>query len=137
MPTITNVAYIQKAGTITIASDDYTSGVSSFALVPTTPTAKHVDIGGGVQQFAGTPEWVAQITFAQDWTTAASLSKKSIEWAGQTKTLVYTPQTGAAPVTVTVTFQPSQIGGGAGSVPTATLNLGVTGQPIFGTPEEP
>lgn len=133
MTTITNVAYFQKNGIIEIEADNYTSGVSSFALVPTTPTATLTDVGGGVQSFAGTPSWVAQITFGQDWTTPASLSKKSIEWAGQRKTLKYTPTTGAAPVTIEVIFQPSQIGGGASAIATATLNLGCTGQPEFGT----
>lgn len=134
MPVIPNVAYFQRNGKIEILLDDYTAGVSSFALVPTTPTAQHVDIGGGVQGFAGTPAWKAQITFAQDWTTASSLSKKSIEWAGQKKTIKYTPATGVAPVSIDVIFQPAQIGGQQGQVATATLDLVCSGQPTFGTP---
>ncbi len=133
MSTIPNIAYFQRNGKIEIAADDYTAGISSFALIPTTPTATHTDIGGGVQAFSGAPTWQAQITFAQDWTTDASLSKKSIEWAGLKKTLKYTPTTGAQPVTIEVTFQPSQIGAGAGQIATATLNLPCDGQPDFGT----
>lgn len=133
MVAIANVAYFQQSGIIEIEEDDYTAGVSSFALVPTTPTATHTDIGGGVQSFAGAAAWQAQITFAQDWITADSLSHKAIEWAGVKKTLTYTPTTGAAPVTITVVFQPAQIGGAQGAVATATLSLGCDGQPVFGT----
>lgn len=128
-----NVATYNKSGTIKIGSDNYTKGVDSFALVPTTPTAQHTDIGGGVQSLTGVTTWVCQMSFAQDWASVGSLSKKSIEWAGQTKTIVFTPQTGAEIVTVDVVFQPSQIGGQAGGISKATLNLGINGQPKFGT----
>ncbi|KXC05771.1 hypothetical protein [Microbacterium hominis] len=127
-----NVATYNKSGTIKIGADNYTKGVDSFALVPTTPTAQHTDIGGGVQSVVGIPTWVCQMSFAQDWASEGSLSQKSIEWAGQTKTIEFTPQTGAEVVTVEVVFQPSQIGGAAGGINKATLNLGVNGQPDFG-----
>jgi len=129
-----NVATYNKSGTIKIGSDNFTKGVNSFALVPTTPTAQHTDIGGGVQSLVGVPTWQLQITFAQDWASAGSLSRKSIEWAGTSKTIEFTPQTGAELITVDVVFQPSQIGGAAGGINTATLNLGVNGQPAFTTP---
>jgi hypothetical protein len=124
-----NAAYFNRTGVVEIAEDNFTRGVASFALVPTTPTAKHVDIGGGVQAVTGAPEWQAQITFSQDWVNALGWSRKSIEWAGTEKTIKYTPQTGADPVEVTVVFQPSQVGGAAAGIPTATLNLDVVGQP--------
>lgn len=127
-----NVATYNKSGTIKIGTDNYTKGVDSFALVPTTPKATHTDIGGGVQSLVGTPTWVLQMSFAQDWASAGSLSKKSIEWAGQVKTIEFTPQTGAEVVTVEVVFEPSQIGGPSGGINKATLNLGVNGQPDFG-----
>ena len=42
---------------------------------------------------------------------------------------------GAEVVTVEVVFQPSQVGGASKQVNTATLNLGVNGQPDFGDSE--
>jgi hypothetical protein len=132
---VINIAYYNTKGTLTIDSEAYVSGVSSCALVPNTPTATHVDIGGGIQNFAGEPDWVLQLTFSQDWTTPESLSIKSIEWAGTEKTVTYTPDDGGASVTADVIFQASQMGGGARAVPTATLNLGVNGQPDFTFPE--
>lgn len=131
-----NIATYNKSGSITIDSDNFTKGVESFALVPSTPTETVKDIGGGIQSLAGEAEWTVQITFAQDWASAGSLSKKSIEWAGSPKTIVFTPQTGAETVTVSVTFQPSQIGGAAAGINKATLSLGVNGQPVFGTVPE-
>lgn len=128
-----NVATYNKSGVITIEEDNFTKGVSSFALVPTTPTAQHTDVGGGVQSLTGVPTWQLQMTFAQDWASEGSLSKKSIEWAGQTKQIEFVPQTGAEIITVEVVFQPSQIGGAASGINTATLNLGVNGQPDFST----
>ena len=127
-----NIASYNKSGTITIGSDNFTKGVSTFALIPTTPTATHTDVGGGVQSLTGTPTWVCQMIFSQDWASAGSLSKKSIEWAGQVKELVFTPQDGAEEVTIEVVFQPSQVGGAAGGINLATLNLGINGQPDFG-----
>lgn len=128
-----NVATYNKSGSIEIGSDNYTKGVDSFALIPTTPTTQLVDIGGGVQSLVGTPTWAVQISFGQDWASPGSLSKKSIEWAGQTKTIKFTPQTGAEVVTVEVVFQPSQVGGQSGGINKASLNLGINGQPKFGT----
>lgn len=126
-----NVATYNKSGVIKIGADNFTKGVSSFALVPTTQTEQRVDIGGGVQSLVGDTTWMVQITFDQDWASVGSLSKKSIEWAGQTKEIEFTPQTGAEVITVEVVFQPSQIGGASKQVNTATLNLGVNGQPDF------
>lgn len=131
MPDITNAAYFGSTGRLEVEADNYTAGVTSCALVPNTPTAQVTDIGGGVQAFAGKPSWVLQVTYSQDWKTAGSLSHKSIEWAGTTKTVKYTPEDGGSSLEVTVIFTAGQAGGAAQAHQTATISAPVVGQPTI------
>lgn len=131
MVTIANAAYFGTKGTLTVGTDNYTAGVLSCALVPTTPKAKVTDIGGGVQSFVGAPEWDLVITFAQDWVTALSLSKQSIAWHGTVKTFSYTPEGGGSVLSGSVRWEAAQAGGAAKTNHTATLTMGMVGQPTI------
>lgn len=131
MAIIANAAYFGTTGSLSVESDDYTAAVTSCALVPTAPTGSVTDIGGGVQQFVGENVWQAQVAYNQDWKTAASLSQKLIEWHGQTKTFVYTPEDGGQVATFTARVVAGQFGGAAAAIHQATVNLLVIGQPAF------
>lgn len=131
MVDIANAAYFGTTGKLEVGADNYTAGVTSCALVPATPKAKVTDIGGGVQAFVGAAAWDLVVTFSQDWITAASLSKKSIEWHGQEKEVTYTPEDGGDSLTITVVWEAAQVGGAANAHQQATLTMGAIGQPVF------
>ncbi|WP_248242979.1 hypothetical protein [Microbacterium kunmingense] len=131
MPLIANAAYFGTTGKLEVGTDEYTTSVTSCALVPNTPKAQTTDIGGGVTSFVGAAQWSAQITFKQDWSTANSLSQQLIAWHGTPKIFKYTPNAGGKVVTFTVIAEAAQVGGGANSIHEATVTLQIVGQPTF------
>lgn len=131
MPAIANAAYFGTTGKLEIGTDEYTAAVTSCALVPNAPTAQSTDIGGGVTSFVGANAWQAQIGYNQDWKTTTSLSQQLIAWHGQSKVFKYTPDAGGKTVTFSAVVQAGQIGGAAGAIHQATVNLQVNGQPTF------
>jgi hypothetical protein len=131
MPTIANAAYFVRTSKLEIVADDYTSAVSSVTLTPTVPNSEFKDIGGGVQSFVGSPTWQLDLTYAQDWATANSLSLKLMTDIGLTKVIKLTPVAGGKNVTVSAVIQPGAIGGTADGVATASVSLKITGQPVW------
>lgn len=129
MPDVRNAAYFGTTGTITIDGDNH-FGVTSCALVPTASSESVIDITGDVQSFVGDNVWELQITFHQDHKTSGALSRQSIAWHGQEKTVAYTPQDGGDTLTATVRWKAAQVGGDTGRR-SASLNLGVNGQPTI------
>lgn len=129
-----NAAYYGTTGSITFENgsddDDYTAAVSSFALVPTYPSAVFNDIGGGSQPIDGTADWVANVEYAQDWTTADSFSQWLLEHQGETISGTYTPQSGGAAATCDFLIRAGQMGGAGRAMHSATVTLPVTGQPV-------
>jgi len=132
MADIRNAAYFGTTGTFTVDGDSH-FGVTSCALIPTAPSESVVDIGGDVQSFVGENVWELQITFHQDHKTAGALSRQSIAWHGMTKPITYVPQDGGDSIAVNVRFKAAQIGGDTGRR-SASLNLGVIGQPVITPP---
>lgn len=130
MPEIANAAYF-PAGTINIGTDGYKAAIESAVLNPTTPTATIRDIGGGVNNVAGTPEWDLTLGLVQDLVTTSSLSQYLIANVGTKKTVVYTPKTGGKGFTVSVLIVPGAIGGKGGEVAKSTVKLLVDGQPTI------
>lgn len=136
MAVIANAAYFGTTGKLEMGAtaattDEFTSAVTSCALVPNAPVAQVADIGGGVASFVGANIWVAQITFNQDWKTANSLSQKLLTLHGSTQYVKYTPDNGGKVATFQVIVQAAQMGGAASSLHTATVNLQVINQPTF------
>jgi hypothetical protein len=132
MPTVKNAAYYGTTGTLVVGGDTH-FGVTSCALVPTAPSESVTDISGDVQGFVGQNAWELQLTFHQDHKTSGSLSRRAIEWHGQTKSVTYTPQADGDAITAEVTFKAAQVGGDTGRH-SATLALPVNGQPSFTAP---
>lgn len=130
-----NAAYYGTTGSITFKNgtddDDYTAAVSSFALVPTYPSAVFGDIGGGSLTVDGLPDWVGNVEYAQDWTTADSFSQWLIEHQGETIEGTYTPQDGGTAATADFLIRSGQMGGPGRAMHSATVTLPVNGQPTF------
>lgn len=120
-----------------VEEDNYEAHVSQVQFDPSTnivrwkgmtPTSNHA--------FPTTPEWSAILAYAQDWATPNSLSAYLLAHVGERKTFKFRPKkaaTGTAPtVTVVVFIAPGTIGGQIDQVATASVTLGVEGQPTFG-----
>jgi hypothetical protein len=134
MAVIAVAPIVLKDVVFTVGTDDYQAHVSSVKFTPAmnavawkglTPTSVFSD--------AGSPVWSCVISFAQDWTTANSLSAYLLANAGTQKVVVFKPQgatTGKPVFTATLVIVPGDIGGDVDTVPVATVTMGVVGAPV-------
>lgn len=116
-----------------IASDNYEASVSKVELVPTTPTATWRGMTpSAVQQIAGTPVWVANVSGAQDHATASSLSQYTQANAGTIKTITFKPKKGTTVPTYTidVLILATKIGGDVDAIATFDASFPCQGQPV-------
>lgn len=73
--------------------------------------------------------WQVVIAYAQDWATTGSLSNYLMNNIGKTVIMAFTPVAGGTTWYARVIIQPGSIGGSVDSVGTASVTLGVVGQP--------
>lgn len=132
MANITNKGYYGKSGTVILDGDTH-FGVTSFALTPSHQEEQVADISGDTQSFQSKPTWRAAAEFHQDHATDGSLSKMSREKDGEVIPFSYTPDDGGDVATGNLRMKASVFGGGT-SRHSATLDLGVVGQPTFTAP---
>ncbi len=137
MPQIASAPFVLKDAVLKIDADTYEKHVSSVTFTPAmsvvtwqgiTPSASFSDTTA--------PSWTCAVEYAQDWTTADSLSQYLMDNAGQTKTVVFQPlgaTTGDPTFTATVIIAPGPIGGAVNTVQTGTVTMGVVGEPVRGT----
>lgn len=133
MATIDVTPIILKDCIIEIDDDDYAAAVSSAELTPSTsqvifkglkPDAVFTDVSAAT--------WMLDLTYAQDWVTATSLSRYLFDNEGETKAAVIKPQSGIGPsFEVNVVITPGSIGGAVDAVAVATVSLGVSGRPVL------
>jgi hypothetical protein len=135
MAKIGNAVYYGGAGKLEIGTsttrDEYTAAVTSCAVVPSVPKGQVTDIGGGVQAYVGTPAWVAEIEYNQDWKTPQSLAQQLVAWHGQVKSFKYTPANGGAIATFDALVEIGRMGGSGSALHNATISLQINGQPAF------
>lgn len=76
----------------------------------------------------GTPTWSLELSYAQDWETAGSLSRYLHAHDGERVTVKFKPRsaTGAPAFTSHVTLSAGDVGGTAGQYAVATVTLGCT-----------
>jgi hypothetical protein len=116
---------------LTIEDDDYEASVSAAELVPTVPSASFKGLTpAAVYNLSGVPTWVLNLTLAQDWATAESLSNMLLANQGQTKDIVLTPLAGGPGFAVTAILVPTNIGGAGDATAVSQVSLPVNGQPI-------
>ena len=130
MPDIANAAFF-PAGTILIGTDGYKAAIESAVLTPTTPTEVIRDIGGGITNIAGMPEWDLTLSIMQDLKTTNSFSQYLITNQGTKKTVVYTPQTGGKGFTITALILAAKVGGAANAAAKSDITLPCDGQPVI------
>lgn len=113
---------------------DFEAHVSRVEITPTTsvqvfkgltPTSVHQDVAS--------PEWTANVDYAQDWETANAWAQYTLANVGKKVTAKFTPKngTGLKSITVTITLLPGGIGGTVGSFATASGAYPVDGQPVL------
>jgi len=135
MPAIAVQPFLMTNCTVGIGTDTYEAACTSVLFTPTTnvvkfkgltPTSRH--------RFAVDPEWVAAITFAQDWASAASLSKRLLNaTVGEEVSLTFAPIAGGPDITATIMLVPTTIGGDIDTVPTSAVQFEVVGSPELAT----
>lgn len=127
---------VLKDAIVTIDSDDFAAAVSSAKLIPSASLVKFKGLKStAVFTDVTSAEWSLELTFAQDWVTAGSLSRYLLTNEGAIKAAEIAPQSGAGPsFTMNIVITPGQIGGNVDQVPTATVTLGVQGKPTLVEP---
>jgi hypothetical protein len=120
--------------TVKVAADNYEAAISAIEFVPTTPTFNFAGLTpASVFNFAGSPSWVVNLSGAQDWATATSLSNYLLANAGKSVEMQFAPIKGGKTYKAMVTLVPTNIGGSVNSVPVFSVTLQVQGQPTVVT----
>jgi len=139
MTAIAVVPIVLKNATFKVGTDNYEAATSGVTFVPSTSTSTVTFKGLTPTASFSFPttspsEWVCNIDYAQDWSTATSLSNYLHDHEGETVTVEFVPEagTGAPSFTADVTIAPGQIGGSVDQVATSSVSLGCT-KPVKGT----
>lgn len=119
--------------TVSIGTDSYEQAISSVTF---TPSASTVTFKGltpdAVFNFATPSTWVAALAFAQDWSTAGSLSNYLHAHEGESVVMTFKPALDdltSPTVTANITVVPGAIGGAQGAVAVSQVSLPVSGKP--------
>lgn len=118
--------FMLGASALTINGDAYEGEISAAVFTPTSSTVPWTAINGETFTFAVPATWVLDLTLAQDWAEADSLSRYLHENEGDRVVAVFEPIDGGPSVTATVTVTPGAIGGDTTAVASSTVQLGST-----------
>lgn len=117
--------------TVKLGADTYEEALTTCQLVPTTPKVVFAGLGGNTKTLLGVPSWIANLTFAQDLTSGASLHKLlHTSPPGTPLAMELIAVADGDKVTATIVTEPGAIGGDVNTVPSASVALGVNGQPV-------
>jgi hypothetical protein len=137
MPTLAVQPLVLKDVILTIGAttpDDFRKHVSGVTYTPTSPQNTWTGLGLNTHTDAGTPTWVVQLDYVQDWTSTSSLSRYLFEHVGETVPMTFGPTDGVGPTfTSNVTIVPGAIGGQVNAYATTTVSLG-TDTPVLVPP---
>lgn len=124
--------FIMRDCLFQVDADNYEAHVSQVEFVPSssvvrfkglTPTSNHA--------FGTASDWLCNLTYAQDWNTADSLSEYLHEHEGESIDVTFEPVNGGRSITATIIAMPGTIGGSVDAVATASVSLGST-KPALG-----
>jgi hypothetical protein len=136
MATIAVQPIILNDVSLAVAADNYEAAVSRVEFVPSSSVVTWKGMTpSAVFSFGTTATYVANIEYAQDWSTTNSLSKYLFDNEGKTVTMTFKPKkpaSGTSPTwTASVIIAPGSIGGAVDSVATSSVSLGVVGKPAL------
>ncbi|UOE43744.1 hypothetical protein [Agromyces larvae] len=124
--------FLMKDCLFQVEADQYEAHVSQVQFSPTSQTVTWKGLTpAAVFSFGTAATWVANLTFAQDWSTADSLSRYLYEHEGEEIDVTFEPVAGGPGVTATLIVAPGAIGGQVDQVATAQVSLGVKGKPVL------
>lgn len=136
MTQIPVVPFVLKDVTLKLGTTDtYEAHVSEVTFTPTsttltwqgmTPAASFSDVSN--------PSWGCQLSYAQDWKTPNSLSRYLYDHQGETVPCEFTTNPGAGVWGADLIITPGAVGGPVNAYAVATVQLGVSGEPVFTPP---
>ena len=120
-----------NAAQITLDGLDVGDAVSSVTLVPTASSTTWTPVSGNSQQKQGKASWAANITLGQDYDTTALFRYLWDNEGEEGVPLVVKPTGGTGPSFegVVTSIPAPQVGGGADTIATADVVLGLAGKP--------
>jgi hypothetical protein len=123
--------------TLEAAGDDFRKHVSGVTFTPTSAQQTWTGLGLNTHTDSGTPTWVLQLDYVQDWSSADSLSRYLYDHEGDTNVPAsFRPISGAGPsFTANVSIVPGAIGGQVNAYAATSVTLGCD-RPVLvpGTP---
>jgi hypothetical protein len=124
--------FILRDVLLTFGTDSYEKHVSSVEFVPAGSVVTWKGLTpASVFSFGANATWTCNLSFAQDWATANSLSRYLFENEGEELAVTFEPVAGGPSVSATLIITPGSIGGAVDSVAVATVSLGVKGKPTL------
>jgi len=124
--------FVLKDATFLVGLDNYEAHVSQVEFAPSvsqlqwqglTPSASFTD--------SSSPSWSATLAYAQDWTTPNSFSQYLYDHQGETIDAEFVTNDGAGSWAAKLIIAPGAVGGSVNAYAVATVNLGISGQPVF------
>jgi hypothetical protein len=120
---------------LTIDGDDYAPAAAKATLDPSVSTAMFHGLKPGSDFPASSVDWSLALSFAQDWTSTASLSRYLFANQGTEVAVTLKPKTGEGPeFTMTVHIVPGSVGGDTRAFATTDVTLPLVGVPVLVEP---
>ena len=134
MAVVAAAPFVLKNVTCGIGTDSYEAALRTVRFDPTTNVIKWRGLTPTSRfRFASDPEWTATVTFAQDFASASSLSKRLHSAVpGESVVMTFDPIAGGATITATILLVPGTIGGDIDTVPESSVTFEVVGAPVLG-----
>lgn len=124
-------AFVLNDVDLLFPTDDYAASCSSATFTPSSSIVVFKGLKKGKSKsFPTDPTWTLDLEYAQDWKTDDSLSRYLYDHRGETiEGVSFTPTGGGTAWTADIVIAPGAIGGPVDTVATATVSLGVQGEP--------
>jgi len=124
--------FMMRDCVLTVAADSYEKHVSAVEFVPSGSVVNWKGLTpDAVFSYGTNATWVCNLSYAQDWATADSLSRYLFENEGDEIAVTFEPVAGGPGVSATLIITPGSIGGAVDSVAVSTVSLGVKGKPTL------
>lgn len=128
-------AIFLRNATVTIDGADRSDDVENFTLTPSTEDYTFTPVSGNIARAVGATSWTCSFNYTQDYSSADTITMKSISSVGQSVSAVFKPKgtaVGGPTISATIILKPGVVGGGQGLL-LATAEWPVVGQPNITT----
>lgn len=128
-------AYVLKDSLVKIEATDYANQCTSAVLTPdqNTQTLKTM-VPDGIVQDVDSATWTFSVNGIQDMKTSQGLARFLNDMDGEPLDVEFEPKKGGVKATFTVTGKAVSFGGEQGGWATFSVELPVTGQPVYVDP---